>query len=87
MEPFVWLEAHPQEKDVWKFVSTGSGEQYVMTIGGPVMLMWLVGSLDMVEQVSTGILCVNYTVCIYASFPANMFHKSEVNNNKYVRLK
>ena len=56
MVPFVWLEAHPHEKDVWKFVSTISGEQYVMTIGEPVMLMWHVGNLDTVGRVSIHML-------------------------------
>lgn len=52
MEPFAWLEVHFHERDVWKFVSMAGGVQYVMTIGEPVMLMWYVGSLDTVEQVS-----------------------------------
>lgn len=60
---------------MWKFVSMASGERYVMTHGEAVMLMLLVGNLDTVVQVSTDILCEDYTVRIYASFPANMFHK------------
>ena len=62
MEPFVWLEVHSHERDVWKFVSMASGAQYVMTIGEPVMLMWLVGNLDMVEQVTISILIVTNIV-------------------------
>ena len=39
-----------------------SGAQYVMTTGEPVMLMWHVGNLDMVEQVTISILIVTNIV-------------------------
>ena len=66
MVPFVWLEAHPHEKDVWKFVSAISGEQYVMTSGEPVMLMWLVGSLDTVGRVSIHMLSLCLSLLLWS---------------------
>ena len=41
----------PQHRDVWRSATTISGARCVMTCGELQMLTWLVGSLDIKEQV------------------------------------
>ena len=47
MEMFVWWEDPISMRVEWRYVSTTSGEQYVMTVGAALMLLWSADSWDM----------------------------------------